>query len=140
MMQLVRCAQCNKTGLFELQLKFNYWRVACEHCHDSKEYDWLYHFCNISCMFTWLEQNEIASKGFPCRDCHGTGFAYGFESNGTCKICEGNKRIKERLSLFAQSGHKDVTPATFHQSTFGGVSSNIGCGCGDGRAYGEPEH
>jgi DnaJ-class molecular chaperone len=46
-------------------------------------------------MMAWLKEKEVEEKGFPCRDCQGTGWVCGFQENGKCELCNGTGRIKE---------------------------------------------
>lgn len=99
MLRTIHCDACNKSGMFDIHFKFMLESRLCEKCHHHSGTDWDYYFCNIACLMNWLKNNEIADKGFPCRDCCdmkgvSTGFRYGFESNGTCDTCKGTMRVQ----------------------------------------------
>ena len=99
MITLIHCNECNKTGMFDIQFKFVLESHSCEKCSHHKFDEWSYYFCNIPCLMSWLEKNEIEEKGFPCKDCRdrdgiSTGWRWGFESNGVCDTCNGEKRVK----------------------------------------------
>jgi hypothetical protein len=85
--------------MFDFELKFYLESHLCEKCSHHTTEVWTYYFCNTACLMNWLQKNEIADKGFPCLDCRNldgtpTGFVSGFESNGTCRTCNGAKRVK----------------------------------------------
>jgi len=99
MLTIIHCDACKKSGMFDFELKFHLESHLCEKCHHHTMDAWTYYFCNIACMMDWLQKNEIADKGIPCRDCRDlsgnpTGFRWGFESNGTCDTCKGSMRVK----------------------------------------------
>ena len=108
MIQTVECANC-KTYSFpanspthQINLEFTSAMKSCECCNHNSVNKWQYSFCDLKCFSQWLNENDVLEKGFPCRAClscmnddeEPTGWAYGIESNGTCKICDGTKRIK----------------------------------------------
>lgn len=91
MIKLIHCDNCDKTQL-GVTIKFTQEISRCDQHHIHTK-DWNFYFCNINCMMTWLNNNDIAVKGFPCRDCRSTGFAYGFKQNGVCLTCNGKTRV-----------------------------------------------
>lgn len=93
-MRMIKCDYCNQTGTFDVNLNFEYENTRCNHCNHSQQYDWKYHFCNLTCFFTWLKENNIEEEGFLCKSCNVTGFAYGHKENGPCAYCDGTKRVK----------------------------------------------
>jgi hypothetical protein len=98
-MWIVHCDGCNKSGMFDISFKFILESHLCEKCRHHTAEEWDYNFCNIACLMDWLRKNKIEEEGFPCRACHNmegkpTGFAWGFEANGVCKTCNGDKRVK----------------------------------------------
>lgn len=97
MFSVIMCTNCNKSGNFELKLTFTYKMTKCKCCRNFEESKWRYWFCNIDCLDQWYKDTQIKELGYPCEDCRNTGFAFGFESNGVCKICRGTKRVKERV-------------------------------------------
>jgi len=99
MIFVIHCSHCGAEGSFELQLSFEYENRICPTCHHIGEAKWEYFFCNLGCFFAWLKGNEVEEKGFPCQSCRATGFAFGFQQNGVCKVCGGTKRVKERVFL-----------------------------------------
>lgn len=99
MFTIIHCDNCKKSGMFDLEFKFNLESHSCEKCHHHTMESWTYYFCDIVCLMDWLYQYEIKEKGFPCRDCRDmngipTGWRSGFESNGKCSTCNGTMRIK----------------------------------------------
>jgi hypothetical protein len=98
MMQIIHCTNCNKTGTMSTHLYFNYLVKNCNCCYRIETFHWNYYFCNMQCMFEWLKKYEIEKNGFPCQSCKSTGFDYGFELNGICHVCNGNKVIKEQIN------------------------------------------
>ncbi len=102
MIRIIHCTQCDKEGLFELCIEYEFTIDCCKTCHHRRSEKWSYWFCNHACMFQWLRDNKIEEKGFHCRWCldwsmdkpTSTGWAGGFESNGTCTLCNGTKRAK----------------------------------------------
>lgn len=99
MLTIIHCDQCRKSGMFDIEFKFNLESHLCEKCHHHEMEYWTFHFCNTNCLMTWLRENEIEEKGLHCRDCKDlkgkpTGFRWGFESNGICTTCNGTKRVK----------------------------------------------
>ena len=104
-MCIIHCNQCKGGRTLDCILKFNYQTKVCDSCHHLDVNEWSYYFCNIACMFKWLRENQIEELGFPCQRCRATGFAYGFEVNGVCSICQRSKRVKARLK---ESWDQDV--------------------------------
>lgn len=53
-------------------------------------------FCDSICLSKWLKKhkNNKGEKVILCPDCNGTGFMFGHEVNGVCKLCNGKKEIK----------------------------------------------
>ena len=100
MLVVVHCTSCGKAGSFSLHLKFTYTTAHCGHCHHLAEQSWTFYFCDTECMFGWMKTNKVEEQGFPCQSCYNatsgeiTGFAFGFKSNGVCKICNGAKHVK----------------------------------------------
>lgn len=94
MLELVRCANCSRSGTFKINLVVTYESKNCECCHRLERKTWDYHFCNLSCQMEWIEQKEIVTKGLECQNCRSTGFAFGYESNGICQTCDGIRRVK----------------------------------------------
>lgn len=99
MLSIIRCDHCDKSGMFDFELKFHIESHLCEKCSHHTMTAWDYYFCNITCLMKWLKDNQIEEKGLHCRDCRdmngqSTGFRWGFESNGTCDTCKGSKRVK----------------------------------------------
>lgn len=90
MMTLIKCDNCNESGLFKLTLNFEYEYKFCKECHHNEFSTWHYYFCNMICMTKWLNDNK---KGFPCKNCKGTGFWCGYEVNGVCGTCKGDKIV-----------------------------------------------
>lgn len=99
---LIKCTECDKSGIFDIQLSFEYQQKVCDKCHHVDNYFWQYYFCKTDCMFNWLRKNNIETEGFPCQSCRETGYAFGFQQNGICKTCNGTKKVK-KLALV---GHK----------------------------------
>lgn len=101
MLKIIHCDQCDKKGRFDIHFQFEYKTDTCGKCHHTETNKWQYFFCDVACMFTWLKQNEIEEKGFPCQNCfsfetqEATGYLAGFESNGLCPTCQGSKRVKK---------------------------------------------
>jgi hypothetical protein len=102
MISLCRCTQCKKSGHFDVTLKFDHEIQHCNECHNIKTLFYTYLFCNVDCLFSWLNDKQIEKLGFPCQSCANhkndfepTGFLAGHESNGICTTCNGSKRIKE---------------------------------------------
>ena len=93
MMMIIPCTQCHKEGQFDVHLKFMYEWATCNLYHGHSR-EWTFYFCDIGCMFTWLESRDIKDQGIPCQDCRETGWSGGFESNGPCEICHNAKRVK----------------------------------------------
>jgi hypothetical protein len=85
--------------MFDIAVKFILEIHSCEKCSNHKSEEWQYYFCNTDCLMRWLREKEIEKEGFPCKDCRNregasTGWQWGFEVNGTCKTCDGKKRVK----------------------------------------------
>ena len=100
MLQIVHCDNCRKSGQFDLSITFEFVTNHCDKCYHSESTRWRFNFCTHSCMFSWLHKNEIEEKGFHCQSCinyengESTGWLGGFESNGPCHVCNGEKRVK----------------------------------------------
>lgn len=99
MMNLVRCDNCNKSGLFVVELSLEIGRKTCDCCHHTDKRIWTYTFCNIDCLSAWMLDKQVNRWGVDCRDCRriggeSTGFYGGFESNGVCKTCDGKKKVE----------------------------------------------
>ena len=90
MMQLITCSHCGKEGTFKIDLKATPEIKSCEACHHISTVEFNFYFCDLKCFKEWFVVNE---KGVPCVQCRGTGFAFGFKENGTCKVCSGSKII-----------------------------------------------
>ena len=98
MLQTIHCSWCGKEGLHQVEFTFLHKAESCKECHNIKIDEWKFFFCDQGCFFNWVKDEEIEEKGFPCQDCHKTGWASGFEQNGTCKTCRGKKRIKRAVA------------------------------------------
>lgn len=101
MMHVITCENCGSHSI-NIEFSFDYSDIQCKECHHSRYEKWKYWFCGLKCFFTWAQKNEVEEKGLPCRSCLGnngepTGWAHGFESNGVCDICDGSKRVKNKL-------------------------------------------
>lgn len=99
MFRTIHCDQCNKSGMFDLTVKFTLESHLCEKCSNHTSEDWQYYFCNTDCLVLWLKEEDIEKEGFPCKDCRDrdgvpTGWRWGFEINGICNTCDGKKRVK----------------------------------------------
>lgn len=101
MLMAVQCTQCGKEGGFDLHLTFTHETKICKGCHHIDQGEWQYYFCDLGCMFKWLEKNKVKKNGFECRGCRShdtkkaTGFFAGFKQNGVCTDCKGKKRVKK---------------------------------------------
>ncbi len=104
MIQSICCVNCKECSLFDISLTFIHRVRNCGKCHHIATDDWQYCFCNLTCMAEWFKRNQIHKKGFPCMGCMGgpkgepTGFDGGYKQNGTCRICNGSKRVKTRVT------------------------------------------
>lgn len=94
MLIAIRCTNCGKTGGLPIKFSATVSDNRCKHCRHSEQKTWNYHFCNVSCHTDWLIGCDVSADGVECLDCRGTGFAFGFESNGVCDTCNGTKKIK----------------------------------------------
>jgi len=120
MLQIVYCRNCNKDGLFDIQLTFTEWRKHCNCCENLKTISSDMHsFCNVDCMMEWLRVNEVEEKGLPCFSCTNlwdgfsqivqpTGWLATFERNGPCNVCKGKKRLKKSIT---STEYYEVAPA-----------------------------
>src|SRR5688572_19311258 len=94
----VYCTYCNKTGVFDLEMVYTYKVYGCDHCHRDTRLTWKYWFCDLKCQTAWWQSLEIAERGLPCQGCmvagFPTGFESGFETNRTCRTCNGALRVK----------------------------------------------
>lgn len=95
--QMIHCDWCGQTGWHKVAFIYTYKGETCKECHRMTSSNWKFWFCDQECFFSWIKDQEIAEKGITCQDCHGTGWAFGFEENGTCKTCDGAKRMKRVL-------------------------------------------
>ena len=43
-------------------------------------------FCSLNCLAAWASRARDIRR---CPDCHGTGWRWGFRSNGRCGLCRG---------------------------------------------------
>lgn len=98
MIRIIQCNWCGKEGWHRVEFTYTYKGDVCKECHHNKSSNWKFWFCDQECFFRWLENQEIEEKGIICQDCHGTGFAFGFENNGTCETCNGTKRVKRAVA------------------------------------------
>lgn len=89
------CDNCGKWTGLSVTFVFEYSSKGCDKCHQWKYEKWQFYFCDLKCFFEWLEKNKVKERGVPCRDCRWTGYKGGFESNGTCPTCNGEKAIKK---------------------------------------------
>ena len=87
-------AEWNESGPLPVVLRFDYSMRSCTACNAHNHQHLLLSFCSIKCLQQYLEKNEIEEKGFLCKSCKSTGFAFGYETNGPCEVCKGQKRIK----------------------------------------------
>ena len=99
MIEVLKCTNCEKSERLPVILTVMYEVNECDKCHYHRESAWKYYFCNLTCQMDWLVSLNIRVGGVPCRMCVDTkdvptGFAFGYESNGVCKTCNGNKRVK----------------------------------------------
>lgn len=94
MMSLIECNDCGKTGTFKIEIKVTPEQHSCEKCHKISVTSWTLFFCDMTCFSNWMNKNDIFKNGFPCIRCSATGFSYGFETNGKCELCNGNKYVK----------------------------------------------
>lgn len=101
MITIITCFGCGKSGSLEARLEVEYRTEHCGGCGHTDRKTWVFHFCNITCMFKWATENRVEELGVPCRDCysydlgHPTGYAYGFKQNGPCRTCDGAMRVKQ---------------------------------------------
>ena len=96
MLQVIHCNWCGKEGWHQVEFTFQHMAESCKECHHIRTQEWKFWFCDQECFFNWAKHQEIAEKGIPCQDCHETGWAFGFEQNGKCDTCNGEKRVKKR--------------------------------------------
>lgn len=95
MMVCIQCAACGSDGHFPVQLKIEYRQKRCGHCNHVRYHGYDYHFCATDCLNNWIAEHSQNGVLFvPCQPCNATGFAFGFEENGPCANCEGQKEIK----------------------------------------------
>jgi hypothetical protein len=83
MLQIVVCEQCRVPLSKLIHIELDYKQSYCNSCgngHTDKEN---HNFCSSKCLLLYLDIH----KGFLCVSCHGTGDAFGFKSNGPCKVC-----------------------------------------------------
>lgn len=103
MMTVVTCRGCGKAGEFDVKVTFTTGRKGCGSCGHQKQNEWTFHFCILNCMIEWMTRNQVAERGFPCGDCvdyrtgESSGYAHGFEENGRCATCKGEKTVRGRL-------------------------------------------
>jgi hypothetical protein len=100
---VIHCNGCGSRGMFFVTITLDYQITNCPCCHDIKEQKRSYYFCTADCMSKWLDYHKVAEAGFPCPACMdhskgiSTGFAFGFESNGPCRVCKGTAKLKESV-------------------------------------------
>lgn len=95
MMGFVQCDGCGLTGTFPLELKIEYRSERCAACRHSQESVYTFFFCATECLSKWtVEHSSNGVLFLPCRSCRKTGNAFGFESNGACKNCDGQGAIE----------------------------------------------
>jgi hypothetical protein len=91
MLWIVRCQNCDGNPCADeamsVEVKVEVHKEKCDSCHHRDISDRTFHFCGISCLTEYLQKHG----GFPCDGCHGSGWAWGIESNGVCKKCLGSK-------------------------------------------------
>lgn len=97
--RLITCTQCKKQSI-RVHLEIRYKTTVCDHCHHLETSNISFHFCDLKCLSTWLQQNKIVEDGIDCPSCHGTGFAFGYESNGICLECDGKKKIQITINQY----------------------------------------
>lgn len=101
MLTILKCSYCQGEANLDLHLTFTYQKPFCNHCNDFKIKQWHYYFCSIACLLNFLnvaKSQGINNFSLPCRSClngagEPTGFNFGFEQNGICNICHGNKKV-----------------------------------------------
>ena len=100
MMTIITCTGCGKDGGLPVELELEYKVSNCGHCGQTDRKTWKYWFCTVECMIKWIEKNDVAKVGVPCKDCFSydvggpTGYFCGFKQNGICKTCRGKKVVK----------------------------------------------
>lgn len=91
MLWVIRCQNCGGNPAADeamsVDVKIEVRKEKCDTCYHRDINEHTFHFCGISCLMEYLEK----TKGFPCHKCHGTGWLFGIESNGTCDECNGSK-------------------------------------------------
>jgi hypothetical protein len=98
----MRCEQCKSESGLNVSFGFTAQSECCEKCHHLRSISKTFVFCNLKCFSDWFE--KIQKTGIPCWGCNTTGFDYGFESNGVCILCNGEKYLNgSKMIGFAQS-------------------------------------
>lgn len=100
MIIVVTCNQCGHSGAFSVRLSFVYNMESCRTCHNFREHDWSFNFCNHDCFMKWMREWNVEKEGIPCQSCkeletgRPSGFAFGFKENGACTVCKGTGRVR----------------------------------------------
>jgi hypothetical protein len=85
MLQVIGCEHCGGSLNKMLHIEVQYKHSFCTSCGADKLENQNNYFCSVKCLTLYLDIH----KGFVCKSCRGTGFAWGFQSNGTCHCCNG---------------------------------------------------
>ena len=101
MMQIIGCTYCKKESMLAIEFRFLSQVFHCIHCKETKDDEWVYHFCNIDCFTKWFEENEITQKGVPCKDCGS------YRLQGECKRCGGSGKVLKTNTNFKTLGGSD---------------------------------
>lgn len=94
MIQQIICNNCQNSSLFKIQFKVIANHNQCDKCHHSEFDEKTFFFCDMNCFVEWSIHSNIYQDGIPCWSCRDTGYTFGFEQNGTCKLCNGTKKLK----------------------------------------------
>lgn len=133
MYHIVHCSNCNKEGIFDVNLNITQWRDQCGCCHDLKTIcEYKHSFCDVGCMMDWIETNHVQDMGMPCFACvscldefsqevKSTGWCAAHESNGPCNVCKGEKRLNRSLHTERETRY----PSDDIKMTFGDVRSGV---------------
>lgn len=93
MMTVIGCSQCKKQSNLSIEFKFTARIDCCKECHNTRESQCSFFFCDLKCFLEWFRGIEEDGLQIPCWECHGTGYMAGFEQNGTCRLCKGLKVV-----------------------------------------------